>query len=254
MAFVLTTFRIEEALKQPGCPICRLGVDAASRTVDAFLWENVNDPVVRKPINDAYGFCPEHTRLLVAVEMASSGPVLGVNIIYEQLGRLVGQELRQLSFRNRAISTVQTWWAQMTGRKVSLVRNRYLSAKNQCPVCLQQSQANINALTALFEELEEGNQLLWEQYQVSDGICLAHLRLGLDQLSARFPKSAGRITEDTSRRLLQQSADMQEYIRKNNWAYRDEPITSEESLAWRKTLTFFTGKPGQKFTFKVEEF
>lgn len=45
MAFALTAVRIEEAMKQKGCPVCRLGIEAAVHSVDSFLWENVNDPV-----------------------------------------------------------------------------------------------------------------------------------------------------------------------------------------------------------------
>jgi len=64
MAFSLTIVKLENALEMKGCPICRLEQEAAEESIDAFLWENVNDPVVRKPINDAYGFCPLHTQML----------------------------------------------------------------------------------------------------------------------------------------------------------------------------------------------
>ncbi len=254
MAFALTAVRIEEAMKQKGCPVCRLGVEAAEHSVDSFLWENVNDPVVRKPIIDAYGFCPEHTRLLVTMEMASSGPVLGVNMIYEQLGRLVGNELKQLSFGQRISLSIKEWWRQIINGDRAAADGNYLPPRGVCPVCALQAQANLNTLTALFEELEDQQDPLWDAYQESEGICLAHLRIGLNHLSGRFPKASRRIADDASQRLLQQSKDMLEYIRKNNWEYRQEKITPEESTAWRKTLTFFTGYPGEKFTFKVEDF
>jgi hypothetical protein len=254
MAFALTAVRIEESMKLTGCPICRLGIEAAAHSVDSFLWENVNDPVVRKPITDAYGFCPEHTRLLVATEMASSGPVLGVNMIYAQLGKLVGNELKQLSFGQRVSQTLQGLWRQISNGNGEKTEGQYLAPSGPCPVCALQAQANLNTLTALFEELENAEDPLWIAYQASDGICLAHLRMGLDHLASRFPQAAKRIAEDASRRLLQQSTEMLEYIRKNNWEYRQEQIKPEESAAWRKTLTFFTGFPGAKFTFKVEDF
>ncbi len=254
MAFALTAVRIEEAMKQPGCPVCRLGIEAAAHSVDSFLWENVNDPVVRQPIIDAYGFCPEHTRLLVAIEMASSGPVLGVNMIYEQLGRLVGNELKKLSFGERITLSIKEWWQRLIGRDGTAMGRDYLAASGLCPVCKLQAQANLNTLTALFEELENQDDPLWKAYQASDGLCLAHIRIGMNHLSGRFPQAARRISENASQRLLQQSADMLEYVRKNNWEYRHERITPEESAAWRRTLTFFTGYPGNKFTFKVEDF
>lgn len=254
MAFALTAVRIQEAMKQSGCPVCRLGIEAVAHSVDSFLWENVNDPIVRKPINSAYGFCPEHTRLLVAIEMASCGPVLGVNMIYEQLGRLVGNELKQLPIGKGIAQAISNKWKILIQKNHTSVDMRYLNPSGPCPVCALQVQANINTLTALFEELEDQDDPLWGDYQASDGICLAHLRAGLNHLSTRFPGASRRITEDAAQRLLKQSSDMLEFIRKNNWEYRQEQITPDESIAWRKTLTFFTGYPGNKFTFRVEEF
>lgn len=254
MAFALTAVRIEEALKQKGCPVCRLGIEAAEHSVDSFLWENVNDPEVRKPIINAYGFCPEHTRLLVATEMSSSGPVLGVNMIYEQLGRLVGNELKQLPLGQRVSLALKGWWQKMVSNEPSSASGNYLAPRGMCPVCALQAQASLNTLDALFEELQDPQDPLWHAYQESDGICLAHLRIGLNHLSGQYPEAAKRIAGDASQRLLRQSQDMLEYIRKNNWEYREERITSEENIAWRKTLTFFTGLPGEKFSFRREDF
>ena len=61
------------------------------------------------------------------------------------------------------------------------------------------------------------------------------------------------VIDETVQRLESQSKDMKEYIRKNNWTYRDEKLTEEEDTAWRKTLGFFTGYPGESFTYKVDE-
>ncbi len=47
---------------------------------------------------------------------------------------------------------------------------------------------------------------------------------------------------------------MLEYIRKHNWAYRDEQLTPDEHSAWLRTLTFFTGLPPEKFTHQLDEF
>lgn len=46
---------------------------------------------------------------------------------------------------------------------------------------------------------------------------------------------------------------MKEYIRKANWVYQDEKLTEAENIAWRKTLTFFTGLGGEKFIYKVDD-
>ncbi len=96
MAFALTLVRLIELLGQPGCPICRRRHDAAFEAVDMLLWEHVNDPAVRMQIIASRGFCNEHTRLLAATELSHSGTTLGINIIYEHLGRELSRELGAL--------------------------------------------------------------------------------------------------------------------------------------------------------------
>src|SRR5512133_2373780 len=96
MAFALAVNNLLEALKKPGCPTCRIFRQASERALESFLWENVNEPDVRQGILDSYGFCPAHTRVMVAREMFTSSIPLGTNIIYEHLGRVVAGELKTL--------------------------------------------------------------------------------------------------------------------------------------------------------------
>jgi hypothetical protein len=250
MAFALTINRLEEALRQPGCPVCRLGRAAAERAIDAFLWEHVTDPVSRQPIIDAYGFCPEHTRLLVAIEMMSSGPVLGVNIIYEQLARQVSRDLA-----GAPVGSGVDWLHHLAARlgwRKSAPR-RVLPARRGCPACESVVTADANYLMVLFEILERDDALR-ARYQAADGLCFTHLRAGLAQAGGRYPRGAHWLVEETRARLERQSGDMLEYIRKNNWQYRDEIITPAEAEAWRRALSFFTGLPGNRFTFHKDEF
>ena len=90
-------------------------------------------------------------------------------------------------------------------------------------------------------------------YLDSAGLCLAHLRTGIELHSAGFPRAVRFLIDDTVNRLENQSRHMKEYIRKTNWSYQDEKVTEAEDMAWRKTLAFFTGLPGESFTYKVEE-
>jgi len=230
-------------MRPPGCPVCRLSRASAERAIDAFLWENVNDIPTRQPIIDAYGFCAEHTRLLVAIEMSNSGPVLGVNIIYEHLGRLVNGELKRASWTQK----ITRWMRRATSRSL-------LTPKKRCPACLTVEETAHNQLAVLFEELEAEHEAMSSAYRSSDGLCLEYVRLGLEQFAGQYPRGAAWLVEETTLRLERQSTRMREYIRKNNWEYRAEKITPDEAAAWRKMLTFFTGRPGERFTFTKDEF
>lgn len=244
MTFALTAVKIEEAMKEPGCLVCRMARQTAVRAVDSFLWEHVNDAEVRQNIIEAYGFCPEHTLRLVASEMTNSGLVLGINIIYEQLGRVVSRDLRRVALPKKLAGGLQKRLPR---------RSRVLPPKRRCPVCELVEQANENVLAALFTELEDPQNSLRSAYPQSDGLCLLHLRSGLEKFAGEHPEAGHFLIQDTVERLEKQSQRMREYIRKSNWEYRDEVLTVNESNAWRQTLTFFTGYPESKFTFHVKD-
>ena len=260
MAFALLIVQLEEAMKKPGCPVCRMQHDAAVHSIDAFLWENVNDPVIRKPINDAYGFCVQHTQMLVAKEMMSSGPVLGVNIIYALLAKKVARELKQIhpgsGRRNAALDSLHKLTERLPSKKFlnSAGKHRLLVPAGRCPVCLVVEETGENVLETLFEILHAGEEHFAESYKASSGLCLEHLRSGLEQNMEKFPAAANLLIQDTLGRLTTQESQMQEYLRKHDWEYREEALTPEEQSAWLHTLTFFTGLPEARFTHKIKEF
>ncbi len=242
MPFALTLVRLEEALRKPGCAVCRLEHEAALSAVDHLLWEHTNDPETRRQVREAGGFCPAHSRLLVAMELSRSGPALGVNLIYESLAESAVQDLR----RRRAGRRSSLW----TGR----FRHAQTASAPECPICQQMKQAGMNVLSSLMQALEERDSRLREAYLQSDGICLGHLRGWMDEAGDRFVRATDFVLEDTLERLKRHRAEMLEFIRKQNWEYRDEPLTAEERRAWLKVLTLFTGLPAERFDHHLSEF
>ncbi len=236
MAFALTLVQIDEALKQTGCAICRLTASAVRKSAEGFLYENTLDPQVREPILKSRGFCAEHTRLLAAIELSTDGSALGLNYVYEQLSRIVAEELTQPAMIKRP----------------SLLRKRTESFP-PCPFCELADESARNYLNALFEELEKETSPTRATYAQSNGICYSHLRGGLEEFGGSFPHAAAFLVEGTKDRLLTGSTRMKEYIRKHNWYYRDEKISPEEATAWRTALAFFTGLPEEKFDHKFEK-
>lgn len=250
MAFALAVTNLIDAMKKPGCPVCRLSDKAAERALESFLWENVNEPDVRQGIIDSYGFCPAHTRLMVAQELSTSSAVLGTNIIYEHLGRIVAGELRSLRLSEQNFSGgIQGWL-----RKLGIIKGERgpLAPRGICPVCEAGNNAAQNGLHVLCEEMDKEGDVR-AAYLSSDGLCLPYLRMAIMDNAGRYPTAVQLIIDDMAERLTRQSAHMKEYIRKNNWSYRDEKLTEKEDTAWRKTLTSFTGYPGSKFIYKVDD-
>ena len=260
MAFALAVNNLIDAMKKPGCPVCRIFRQASERALESFLWENVNEPDVRQGILDAYGFCPTHTRVMVAREMFTSSLPLGTNIIYEHLGRVVAGELKGLrpGSAGGAVSGLGSKVRQALQRiGLNKTGGGPLPPRGECPACTAGSNGALNSLHVLCEELHkkaaDPEDEVRGVYLASDGLCLPHLRTAADLYGARFPKALTFLIDTTVQRLESQSKHMKEYIRKANWSYRDEKLTEEEDTAWRKTLMFFTGIPGDSFIYKVDE-
>jgi hypothetical protein len=253
MAFALTVTRLIEAMQQPGCPVCRLERQASAQSIEAFLWEGVNNPKDRQALIASYGFCPPHARQFVAAELSNSGIVLGVNIVYEQLARLASKELSGLNHQFESHAWSDKWFERLKISRFFEVKRKVIPAKGRCPICLASEQAGLNALSDLFETLEKDDSDVRNAYLGSDGLCLGHLRAGLEENAHAQPHAAKELANEASQRLAAQAAYMKEYIRKQNWEYRSEKMTREEAEAWRKTLTFFTGYSGSSFSHLFED-
>ncbi len=251
MAFALTITRLIEAMQQAGCPVCRLERQASAQSIEAFLWEGVNSPKDRQALIASYGFCQPHARQFVAAELSNSGIVLGVNIVYEQLARLASKELQKESFEKPL--RLPGWLEKLNPGGLFQAKRNVLSPKSKCPICLNSDKAGLNALSDLFETLEKADADVQKAYLESDGLCLGHLRTGLEEYAHARPHAAKELANEASKRLEAQAANMSEYIRKQNWEYRNEKMTREEAEAWRKTLTFFTGYAGSSFTHLFED-
>jgi len=246
MAFALAVNNLMDAMQKPGCPACRIFRQASARALESFLWENVNEPDVRQGILDSYGFCPTHTRVMVAREVMTSSVPLGTNIIYEHLGRVVAGELKQHRPGNAGARGLLN---RLGVRKTGSIP---LPPRGLCPACQAGENAATNSLYVLCEEVEKDGDVR-ETYLAGDRLCLAHLRAAIGAHSSVFPKGVALLIDDIVARLENQSKDMKEYIRKNNWSYRGETMSEAEDTAWRKTLGFFTGFAGSSFTHKTDE-
>lgn len=254
MSFALTIVKLEEALRKRGCPVCRLENTAAAHSIDTFLWENVNDAEIRKPINDAYGFCPSHTRLLVAKEMMSSGPLLGVNIIYALLAKNASHDLKNTQRGANARRNFSGLLEKLGFGKDRRPNSTLLEASGICPACILVEQSGRNTLSTLYEELNTQTGKIFETYQGSSGICMRHLKIGWELFGQQYPLVGAYLIEDAAQRLDTQRGHMLEFIRKQNYAYKDDPLTDEERGAWQRTLEFFTGLPADKFTHHIDKF
>jgi hypothetical protein len=230
----LATLDLWESLRQPGCPVCRTQAQSERRYAVNLLWENVNDPGVRSRLLASHGFCGPHLRLLLGLADREPGSRLGLAIIYEHLTRdlirRVGGLVRPNPGARRVFGP-----ARLPARH----RFRELAPPGECPVCAVGREAAERNLWLLIESL--GSAGWREAWKTSDGLCRPHLVRGLAVAAAANPDVFDFLWQDALARLETLRHNLAEFIRKQAWEHRGEPVSPAEAGAVEAAAAFFTG-------------
>lgn len=223
---LLVEAELKRALAAPGCPLCRLGEEAAHRYLRFVLHESVNDPATRDRLAAAWGFCRRHAWHFLRLEWATMRDGLSTANIAEGLVK-AAEEILDAYLRDPSVG----------GRRKRAERARVekllraLTAAGECPACMLQVQHEAYALMVLLRVLEEEG---WrERVARSDGLCLFHLRRTL--VAGEVPDRIRWIVEDHRRRLQGLLADLEEYIRKHDYRFSHEPYGPERDAVVRAT-------------------
>jgi hypothetical protein len=134
-------FEVRDALRQPGCPICRLCLGAVWRYLDSLAYENVNDYTVREELRRAWGFCNRHAwQYLDDVR-----DLLGTAIIYRDIIR---------------------------SHDPTAGRPGALAPRADCPVCVARDRAARHAVETLLRYQDDAE--MRDALGASDGLCTVH--------------------------------------------------------------------------------
>lgn len=255
----LITMQLKLALREPGCPLCRLYHQAADRYIRNLLWEHVNDGETRLYFLRSLGFCPTHTWQLQQTEMATWGDGLGTAILLEDLTRRILIELETAldDMKRKAArpfpSTGRRWWRYLRQWwRQLLARSARPSASDmppglwpggRCRVC----ELSANSEATYLEWLVRGcaHAEFQEWVHASDGLCLAHLRRALALAGPERAQAASFLVRTTYEKLTRLDGELQEYIRKHAWEFRHEPKLPSEQSAWIRATAFFAGEKSE---------
>lgn len=211
--FYLDSHKLQAALLEAeNCPLCKIIEDALSWHLETFLTEHVNDVKIRALWREAGGLCAEHTRLL-----QENGPPLPRAILYHDL--------------------ISSLIPEPPKRKPLWQREK--PQANPCPVCAQVVQIEEGYLGLLGDSLAQGT--FREQLKLSAPFCLHHWRTFL-----RLCKKEGsrdyfqKIQLAKTEKIL---GDLGEFIRKHDWRYQDEALTTDEAESPHTGAKYLTGSP-----------
>jgi len=243
----LVSVQLRAALKQPGCPICHLRSASELRYIHSLLWESVNDPLTRGYFIGSLGYCREHTWQMGLLENDRFGSPLGNSIMYEHLCRVVRQQLG--AYAHRMGWARRPWWRRWLHLiwpwPVQRLAARELRPKARCRVCQIGDRAEQTHLRGLLQAVSGSDSELREWYAASDGLCLPHLRQGLNAADRNVEDGARFLVETALRQLGSLQHELSEFERKNAWDNRHEAKTEAENTAWLRALAFFGGMNGK---------
>src|SRR5215831_9739747 len=76
-----TAFEVREAVREPGCLVCRLTLRSVARLLRSVAYEQVNDVHLRAQLRRRGGFCPTHAHQW----LREAHSVLGTALIYRDV-------------------------------------------------------------------------------------------------------------------------------------------------------------------------
>jgi hypothetical protein len=222
-------FRLIDACRERGCPLCRCLAAESRRYLEALLHEQATDVDTRRRIRLSWGFCNWHTWMLADI----AGSTFGAAIVYEDLvGRLLRRtgELRQRSRPAGWLRGLRSGRPRAT--LVELWRRRAA-----CPGCVDAAATETRYLDTLLAFVDD--ETLRAAYALSDGLCAPHLV----QAAARAHANVDALVTRTRQAWARIGRDLAAFVGKHDHRNR-QPFTEAEAAACARALEMLAGARG----------
>jgi hypothetical protein len=216
-------FDLRHALEGPGCAVCAGAARSAWRYIDMVLWEGVTDPGIRTRLRASRGFCREHAMLALRVA-ARLHVETGIAVIFEDL-------LAQTEVATAAIRPLRR-----RGRS-SRTRARPTAP---CPACVTASDT-VELFLQLLGSADPDSELGVAAREGDAPLCATHLLRGLE--SAPSDVEADRLREVFTIGAERLRRDLREYLRKRDYRFSSETVSSDEATAWARAVYAMVGDP-----------
>lgn len=230
-----TLYKLLDACREPGCPVCRVEQQSVERHLESQFYENVNSPRWRDSMRASLGFCHEHAWLAVDHRL---GDALGFSIVYQDI---LNNILRKLDEGTGPLRSSHHWTSVLrrVPEQARIMMEKLLSATTpvkRCPVCDHREDMTRIILSVLVDELERSE--MFDALQSSDGLCLPHLQRSLEQV--RDVSVCEKLLTVHREKLESLRTELSEFIRKSDYQAAREGF-GREGDAWLRTVTLITG-------------
>ena len=182
---------------------------------------------MRVRIRAARGFCRSHLPLLV-----NSGDALGIAILYHDLADETLKHWGEGEFTYGANSKSNA--SDLRSRLASLFSSNLstssLALQTECLLCETESEAESRYVSALAAGLSRPE--VWESCRTNREFCIRHIEM---LVSLARPAEKTKLIQLESEHLNKLKNELEEFIRKNDYRFREE-LMGEEGDSWRRAL------------------
>jgi hypothetical protein len=215
---------LREALGRWGCPLCRLSLKAEHAFIASLSYERVLDLKTRDALKASRGLCESHTRYWQNLQ----GSALGIAIV----SRVSVLDLLRDTDPEKA-------------RSGSIFRRRdhaneiadQLATSGPCSAC-EIGVGTVQRFGSLL--LQDINTPAFQQALLaSGGLCLPHLRTTLRLRGAE--RGVDALMEVQRQAWAQLMAELEEFIRKNDYRFTHEQMSEAEATSWTRVLDVLQG-------------
>lgn len=228
-------FDLQDACKEEGCPVCFLVAKISLRSLDNLMWERVNDPSTREDLVTSRGFCNWHAWMIPQVPHSQSGTA----ILHEHLVREHTETLKRLRSTRHPIRPWKRLLRRLFGPVAATTAASGRRGKAPCPICTHVRSFESTYLQACLEYMTDLD--FQRSFEGSFGLCVPHLYLA-GSLYPEHPNLSTLFKHQLAK-METLRTDLQEFIRKQDYRFRKEPM-GDEGTAWRRSIELLTGKAG----------
>jgi len=223
----LTYYKLLEALKNKGCPICTLIEGNTQKYIVSFLYESVNDPGVRKRLRESNGFCSRH-----AWQLKEIGDGLGLSIVYEDLLGGMVTRIENMIKSARILKDIKS------DPFVSGIKSYTRNIKKSCPVCRLEKKTAERTIATFIESI--GDSEFDKLYEQSSGLCLVHL-IEVVAHTKNGDTQIQKLLHSELKKMQRLIGELKEFQRKHDYRFSSEGFGPERD-SWIRVIEKLVGK------------
>lgn len=222
---------METVLEGDGCPICKVITPAVDKWLRHLAATIEDQSIVEQGLSETIWLCNAHTWRMLAIAspfaVAKYG-AMAANAVADALAAGIDHEREMPLDILGGLLGLREPDARRMGKALAAKLRPYFHGRN-CPACKVKTKMERIATLALLDGLRREEVVA--EYSRSAGLCLSHFGLSLRLASDRRLKQNLLSSQIAIYRTL--LAELDEFVRKQDYRFRDEPWGRETDSPWR---------------------